>query len=479
MSDASTPPLVDHSFAVLGENAAANHARALILDLGGRLTNDAHHVVDLATAPDPSTDWATSGAMWLTGRAAGAPLMAPGSPASAVRAALAVFECLRTIHGTSGIGLPGPGLLAERAAFSGFRRRGPWSCGGAFRALRAKDGWLGISLPRADDVDMVPALTEDPRAKTEHPWDVVAGWVAHADASAAADRAQLLGIAAAPIPVCRGSAHRIRARRPGVNRRGVSYQAGGVRRSRRARPLVVDLTSLWAGPLCAHLLSAAGAEVIKVESRRRPDGGRRGPTGFYALLHGGHRSVALDFDSPGTPDILRELMTSADVVLEASRPRAMRQLGIYAEDIVDSGTIWTSITAYGRTGAHADRVGFGDDVAAAAGLVIPDGEDLLPCGDAIADPMTGVVAAVATLAALVGRRAVLNDVSMFDVVSSAVDDCAIDSAGGAVLRDGDRWYAETPSGRVAVKTPEVRAVGRQAAACGADTESVLARFGLS
>ena len=62
--------------------------------------------------------------------------------------------------------------------------------------------------------------------------------------------------------------------------------------------LVVDLSSLWAGPLCAQLLGQAGARVVKVESTTRPDGARQGPAGFYDLLHAGQRSVALDLTSP-------------------------------------------------------------------------------------------------------------------------------------------------------------------------------------
>ena len=60
-------------------------------------------------------------------------------------------------------------------------------------------------------------------------------------------------------------------------------------------PLVVDLSALWAGPLCTHLLQLMGARVIKVESRARPDGMRAADHGFYDLLNAGKESVALDF----------------------------------------------------------------------------------------------------------------------------------------------------------------------------------------
>jgi len=76
--------------------------------------------------------------------------------------------------------------------------------------------------------------------------------------------------------------------------------------------------------------------------------------------------------------------------------------------------VWLSITAYGRTGADAMRVGFGDDVAAAAGLVCwtPDGP--IPAGDALADPLAGVVGAAAVARALQAPTGVLVDLSMYD-----------------------------------------------------------------
>ena len=61
--------------------------------------------------------------------------------------------------GLLGTGLLGTGLLGERAALAGLSRRAPCSVGGAFRALRAADGWLGLSLARPDDIALLPALT--------------------------------------------------------------------------------------------------------------------------------------------------------------------------------------------------------------------------------------------------------------------------------------------------------------------------------
>ena len=98
---------------------------------------------------------------------------------------------------------------------------------------------------------------------------------------------------------------------------------------------------------------------------------------------------------PGTPGgrrAMADLVAAADVVIEASRPRALARFGLDAVQADASGTTWDSITATGRA---STRVGFGDDVAAGAGLVADDADGMpVFCGDAIADPLTGLTAAV-------------------------------------------------------------------------------------
>src|SRR5207253_494271 len=82
---------------------------------------------------------------------------------------------------------------------------------------------------------------------------------------------------------------------------------------------------------------------------------------------------------------------------EASRPRALEALGIDAAALVRSGPqVWVSITAYGREGDGRNRVGFGDDVAAAGGAIVEDDGPCF-CADALADPLAGMFAAAAVL----------------------------------------------------------------------------------
>jgi hypothetical protein len=332
--------------------------------------------------------------MALTGRAVGPGLVAPEGVVD------------RMVGLGAPLGIDTLALLAERAAAAGLARRGDVSCGGATRLLPARDGWLAVCLARDDDVALVPAWLEVDPIDVD-PWDVVTAVVRDRSAAEIADRAAWLG-----LPVSRVSS---------VTAEGDPVRATRVRERSRRRGgplLVVDLSSLWAGPLCARLLGDRGARVVKVESTDRPDGARRGPAAFYERLHGGHESVVLDLRAPAGVRELERLLRSADVVIEASRPRALEQLGIDATAVVDGGPdVWVSITGYGRHGGGRDRVAFGDDAAAAGGLLARDEGGLCFVADAVADPLTGVAAAAAATAALAAGGGWLLDVAMSRVAA--------------------------------------------------------------
>jgi crotonobetainyl-CoA:carnitine CoA-transferase CaiB-like acyl-CoA transferase len=117
-----------------------------------------------------------------------------------------------------------------------------------------------------------------------------------------------------------------------------------------------------------------------------------------------------------------------------------------------------SITAYDRTGPLADRVGFGDDVAMTAGLAIHDARGTpLPCGDAIADPLTGLHAAVGALASYLRGGSARVDVAMHDVVSATM---AIGpDAGAEAQRHGRDWWVPDAAGPVRIARPRARRAG--------------------
>ena len=218
-------------------------------------------------------------------------------------------------------------LLGERAAIAGLRRGGQVSCGGGTRLLRAADGWLALSLTRPNDVDLLPAWLGIGPIAIEDAWEVVTGAVRSRDVSTLVQQAVLLGLPVGALPA---DGSRGREPTPALpcrsTRIGDAPPVAGMVRD----VVVADLGSLWAGPLCGSLLAEAGAQVIKVESTKRPDGARRGAEAFFDLLNAGKRSVALDFTAPSGRRMLTSLLGRADVVIEASRPRALEQLGIDA-----------------------------------------------------------------------------------------------------------------------------------------------------
>lgn len=452
--------------------SAIRYARALLGTAapGASLTP----VLEAAAAGprDPLADWARYGGMYLTGYAGEAPLPAPCALTEIARGALAALAALGTDVG----GLDAPRLLFERAAAFGWGRRGAISAGGSCRLLRAADDWIAVHLARDDDVASAPAWLELDAVVPADPWPVVEAAVRARRAGELVERARLLGLPVAlaaappstPAPWLRRAA------------RGEPKQ-----RASSARPLVVDLSALWAGPLAAQLLVRAGARVIKVESVRRPDGARRGPSQLYALLNEGKRSVALDFESRAGRAVLRALCEQADLVIESARPRALAQLGIDARELVRSrpGLSWIGITGYGREGPEADRVAFGDDAGVAAGLAratAPSGAPPLFCGDAIADPLTGLHAAVAALGSFRSGGGELLDVSLVGVTAHALGTWRPSAARAATRRRGADWDVQVDGGSwVSVERPRLRPSGASPRPLGADTRAVLAELGIA
>lgn len=303
-----------------------------------------------------------------------------------MRIPAAVLERARAtaqkVSALAGIGVDADELLGGRAALLGFQPPGRVSAGGATRLMRGRDGWCALTLARPDDIDAVAALTGRDDVPAQH-WDAVEECVRDLGVESFAQRARLLGM---PVGVLGETAPG-----PPVRRRlGTGTAAadlGGV--------LVADLSSMWAGPLCARLLARAGATVIKVESPTRPDGTRSGPQAFFDWINCGKLSYAVDFEEPTG---LYSLLSAADVVIESSRAAALPRRGLGPADVPGRpGRIWLRITGHGTSGACADWVAFGDDAAVSGGLV--DGTAGAPkfCGDAIADPLTGINAAVAVL----------------------------------------------------------------------------------
>ena len=150
-------------------------------------------------------------------------------------------------------------------------------------------------------------------------------------------------------------------------------------------------------------------------------------------------------------------------MIEASRPRALAQFGLEAPEVVRVGRprVWISITGFGRSGEDGNRVAFGDDAAVGGGLVAWNGGDPLFCGDAVADPLTGLAAADACLSALRSGGRWFLDVSMASVSAEL---------NGPTL--------PVPAG-LNVAAPHARPVEFRASELGSDTADVLLEFGIT
>ncbi len=194
---------------------------------------------------------------------------------------------------------------------------------------------------------------------------------------------------------------------------------------------VLDLTRVWAGPLAARILADLGADVIRVEApwgrgpagvdassvmatRYYPDNdpgerhwNRIGFENKYAL---NKRSVALDLTHPGAKAALETLIAGADVLIENYSPRVMPQLGLGEDRLqeLNPALIYVTMPGYGRTGPDADRVAYGpmiDGHAGLSSLMGYEGSAGWKGGVAWPDPVAGIHAAAATVAALLARRA--------------------------------------------------------------------------
>lgn len=295
--------------------------------------------------------------------------------------------------GRTGVPVDLAEILFLRACLAGLPYPGRTSAGGSCTLLETADGWAAVNLARTDDHAALPALL----ALLGMPGTDLRTAARRTGSEQLVQQAQLLSVAAAAPGSARGVRAPVHAERHGERR---PTDLAGLR--------VVDFSALWAGPLCARLLGTAGARVTKVESAGRPDGARFGPPEFYRWLHEGHGSTVLDF-SPGA---LAAAVSDADIVIEASRPRALRRFGLRAEEFLAArpGRVWVSITGYGRVDG---RVAFGDDAAVAGGLIgLDERGDPLFLGDALADPVTGMYAVGAVARCLAAGGGELLCVSM-------------------------------------------------------------------
>ncbi|MGZ5364713.1 MAG: CaiB/BaiF CoA transferase family protein [Mycobacterium sp.] len=183
---------------------------------------------------------------------------------------------------------------------------------------------------------------------------------------------------------------------------------------------VLDLTTFWAGAYLTCYLGAFGAEIVKVESIQRPDGFRysgawalegdrwyeRG--GLWQATNLNKRDITLDLTSEQGRDLVRRLVRKADVVVENFSPRVIEQFGLDYESLVElkRDVILVRMPGFGLHGPWREYVGWALNFEQTSGMAAVTGyADGPPCSlQGPADPIVGVHAGVALLAALEHRR---------------------------------------------------------------------------
>ncbi|MBV9842298.1 MAG: CoA transferase [Sphingomonadaceae bacterium] len=271
------------------------------------------------------------------------------------------------------------------------------------------DGWLAVNLPRADDLDLVPAWLG--HAVRGDLWRGVVAEVASRPAMELVDQARLLG-----LPVAR-----VGEVAPGGP--AVAARPLGVPRLRDGVPRVVDLSAMWAGPLCGAVLADMGADVTRYEDSRRPDPTRTATPNLYRRLNRRKRHATIDLGSRSGLAAMAGILAEAHIVITSARSRAFAAWGLNPEVVAggNPGLTWVAISGHGWEGDGADRVAFGDDAAAAGGLLrwTRAGAPRF-AGDALADPLTGLAAAAAAMRAWSAGGGVLVDAALARVAADAV-----------------------------------------------------------
>ena len=181
----------------------------------------------------------------------------------------------------------------------------------------------------------------------------------------------------------------------------------------------------------------------------------------------------MTFD-PGNLDFLHALIDTADIVITSARPRGLVSLDLDPQRWLANRNngVWVQLSAYGSTGEEANWIGFGDDTAMAAGLVRWIDGIPIPVADALADPLTGIHAAVAAAALATQGGTHLIDIALANVAAATrSNESVIDPT-----QLNGKWVVETEFGIRPVERPKARTVHGTARALGADNDLVRAEL---
>ncbi len=312
---------------------------------------------------------------------------------------------------------------------------------GRVTPLRVGEGWAAAELGAPGDADLFQLLLE-----TDSFTDAE-------ELSAAAQQWRL-----PVVPYRRAQAVRRRSTRAAGRRQELS--SGGahepeeppaVAQAALAGIRVVDVTAMWAGPLCTWLLSQLGASVVTVESDARPDGmrapdgggiypgGRLDPgakdrSAMFTSLAAGKERVNLDLRVDDDRERFALACAQADLRVDSLSRRAREDLGIDDRSGPGDGPAIVHIPAF-SSGPSRDWVAYGTQIHAMSGLAWPTGSDEpIPAATAYADGLGGIAAALASVVALHSAAHQSRAPALTASLMDAVGGLPADRDRGALLR---------------------------------------------
>ena len=222
---------------------------------------------------------------------------------------------------------------------------------------------------------------------------------------------------------------------------------------------VLDLSRVFAGPMCGMVLGDFGAEVIKVEHPGRGDDTRdwgirigKTETTYYNSMNRNKRSITVDLQSPEGLKIIHALLPQCDVVIHNFKTGGAEKFGIGYEQLkaIKPDLIYCAVAGYDTSGPEASRPGYDLVIQAEAGLMALNGDAQMPplkFGVAVVDLMTGMYSAQAILAALLRRERR----GVGQLIEMALYDCGLSVSGYYGLdalqlgRDPERYGNAHPS----------------------------------
>lgn len=232
---------------------------------------------------------------------------------------------------------------------------------------------------------------------------------------------------------------------------------------------IVDLTAWWAGPSATQILASFGAEVIHVESARRPDGMRMvggmlasnfdawwEASWFFQAANAGKKGLALDLADPRGREVLLRLVAQSDAVVENFTPRVLDNFGLDFETLLaaNPGLIFLRMPAFGLSGPWRDHPGFAQTMEQLSGLAWVTGhrDDQPRIQRGPCDPLAGMHAAFSFFLARIEREkkggGVLVESTMVEAALNAAAELVLEASahGVSLERDGNRSPGAAPQG---------------------------------